>query len=131
MNLDLHGCVGVSAANKLCDQGLVSSVTFVKSHSRAGSFVFEAIEMELGAILQIGRISMAEATKHPFIAEAFARMRIDQFAGDDYVVFDHDHLSRYDPEMLEVALARSARSWRTPGGPVHLGFSWMNGRASR
>ncbi|QRZ12958.1 hypothetical protein JWJ88_10245 [Paracoccus methylovorus] len=117
MNLELHGCVGISAANALCDCGLVSPATFVKSRSDMGDFVFEAIEMELQATVEIGRISLAQATKHPFITEAFARMQIDQFATDERVVFDHGHLSQCSPKALETAFARSARSWRRGAAP--------------
>lgn len=92
--------------------GLVSPVTFIAPRSHAGALVFEAIEMDLQATLEIGRISMAAAAKHPFIAEAFARMEIDQFAKEEHVVFDRSYLSRCSLEMQETAFARSARSWR-------------------
>lgn len=119
MNLDLHGCVGITAANMLCDCGLVSLVSFVASRNDAGNLVFEAIEMELLATVEIGRISQAGAVKHPFITEAFERMRTDQFATHEHVVFDYDYLSQCGPEALEAAFARSARGWRrweTPSG---------------
>lgn len=112
MNLELHGCVGISAANELCELGLVSLVTFVSPRSHAEALVFDAIEMDFQATLEIGRISMASATKHPFIAEAFARMQIDQFATEERVVFDQGYLSQCGLEMQETAFARSARSWR-------------------
>ena len=115
MNLELHGCVSIPAANALCELGLVSPVTFVASRSHAGALVFEAIEMDLQAIIEIGRISMASASKHPFIAEAFARMQIDQFATEEHVVFDQGYLSQQGLEMQEAAFARSARSWRCQG----------------
>ena len=112
MNLDLHGCVGIAAANMLCDCGLVSPATFVASCNDAGDLVFKAIEMELLATVEIGRISQAGAAKHPFITEAFARMRTDQFATHKHVVFNYDHLSQCGPEALETAFARSAKRWR-------------------
>ena len=112
MNLELHGCAGISAANELCELGLVSPVTFVAPRSHAGALVFEAIEMDLQAILEIGRISTASATKHPFIAEAFARMQIDQFATEEHVVFNRGFLSQCGLEMQQTAFARSARNWR-------------------
>ncbi|WP_323032430.1 hypothetical protein [Paracoccus sp. (in: a-proteobacteria)] len=93
MNLDLHGCVGITAANMLCDYELVSPATFVASRNDAGNLVFEAIEMELLATVEIGRISQAGAAKPPFITEAFARMRADQLAIHKHVVFDYDYLS--------------------------------------
>lgn len=65
MNLDLHGCVGITAANMLCDYELVSPATFVASRNDAGDLVFEAIEMELLATVEIGRISQAGATTPP------------------------------------------------------------------
>lgn len=119
MNLDLHGCVGITAANMLCDCGLVLPATFLISRNDAGNLVFDAIEVELLATVEIGRISLAGAAKHPFITEAFARMRTDQFATHEHVVFDYDHLSQCRPEALETALARSVRRWRrreTPKG---------------
>lgn len=112
MNLELHGCVSVSAANVLCDRGWVYPATFVASRDHGETLIFEAIEMDLQAIIEIGRISMASATKHPFIAEAFARMQIDQFATEEHVVFDQGYLSQCGLEMQETAFARSARSWR-------------------
>lgn len=74
--------------------------------------VFEAIETDLQAILETDRIAIASTAKHPFIAEAFARMQIDQFAAEKHVVFDQSYLSRCSLEMQETAFARSARSWR-------------------
>lgn len=112
MNLELHGCAGISAANELCELRLVSPVRFIVSRSHAEPLVFEAIELDLQAILEINQISMALATKHPFIAEAFARMQIDQFAKEKHVVFDQGYLSQCGLEMQETAVARSARSWR-------------------
>lgn len=112
MNLELHGCVRISAANELCELGLVSPFRFAVSRSNAEALVFEAIETDLQAILEIGRIAMASTVKHPFIAEAFARMQIDQFATEEHVVFDQGYLSRCGLEMQEAAFARSARRWR-------------------
>lgn len=112
MNLELHGCVSISAANELCELGLVSPFRFAVSRSYAEALVFEAIETDLQAILEIGRISIASTAKHPFIAEAFARMQIDQFAPEEHVVFDQSYLSRCSLEMQEAAFARSARGWR-------------------
>ncbi|WP_323032416.1 hypothetical protein [Paracoccus sp. (in: a-proteobacteria)] len=106
MNLDLHGCVGITAANMLCDCGLVSPATFVASRNDGGDLVFEAIEMELLATVEIGRISQVGAAKHPFITEAFARMRIDQFTTHEHVVFDYDHLSQCGPEALETSIRK-------------------------
>jgi len=65
MNLALHGCVGITAANMLCDCGLVSTATFVASRNDAGDLAFEAIEMELLATVEIGRISQAGAATPP------------------------------------------------------------------
>lgn len=104
--------MSISAANELCDRGLVFPATFVVSRSHDGALVFEAIEMDLQAILEIGRISMASTAKHPFIADAFARMQIDQFATKEQVVFDQGYLSQCSLEMLEILLLRSARNWR-------------------
>lgn len=120
MNLELHGCVGISAANALRDRGWVDPVTFVAFRDHGEALIFEAIEMDFQATLEIGRISMASTTKHPFIAEAFARMQIDQFATEEHVVFDQGYLSRCGLEMQEAAFARSARSWRhlTASSPV-------------
>lgn len=112
MNLELHGCVSISAANELCELGLVSPFRFAVSRSHAEALVFEAIETDLQAILEIDRIAIASTAKHPFIAEAFARMQIDQFATEEHVVFDQGYLSRCGLEMQEAAFARSARSWR-------------------
>lgn len=112
MNLDLHGCIGVTAANLLCDCKLISPVTFVKPHDNIGNLAFEAVEMDLAAIIEIGRISQAAAADHPFITEAFARMRVDQFATEHVVVFDSGYLSRCSTQMLEIAFRRSARGWR-------------------
>lgn len=108
MNLEIHGCVGIAAANLLCDAGLVSPVIFAKPRENT----FEAVEIEFAGTIEIGRVSMAEAANHPFITEAFARMRVDQFAADRHVVFDHGYLSRCNTRMLDIAFARSARGWR-------------------
>lgn len=42
--------------------------------------------MEFLATVEISRISLVGAAKHPFITEAFARMRTDQFATHEHVV---------------------------------------------
>ncbi|XQZ55555.1 hypothetical protein E2979_21055 [Paracoccus yeei] len=112
MNLEIHGCVGITAANLLCDRRLVSPAIFAKSCENAKDLAFEAVEIELAGTIEIGRVSMAEAANHPFITEAFARMRVDQFAADRHVVLDHGYLSRCSMRMLDIAFARSARGWR-------------------
>ncbi len=84
----------------------------LSDRSHDGALFFEAIEMDLQAILEIGRISMASAAKHPFIADAFARMQIDQFATEEQVVFDQNYLSQCGLEMLEIVHPRSAQNWR-------------------
>lgn len=108
MNLEIPGCLGIAAANLLCDTGLVSPVIFAKPCENT----FEAVEIELAGTIEIGRVSMAEAANHPFITEAFARMRVNQFAADRHVVFDHSYLSRCSTRILDIAFARSARGWR-------------------
>ena len=111
MNLELHGCIGVEAANLLCDAGMVSPMVFSAPGS-TGNICVEAVEIELLGTIEIGCIAMAEATDHPFIAEAFARMRIDQYAEEERVVYDIGYLSKCTTEELEIASARSAKAWR-------------------
>ncbi len=104
--------MGVAGANLLTDSRLVSPATFAKSRENAADLTFEAVEIELAGTIEIGRVSMAEAANYPFITEAFARMRVDQFAADRHVVFDHGYLSRRGTRMLDIAFATSARGWR-------------------
>lgn len=65
MNLELHGCVSISAANELCELGLVSPFTFAVSGSHAEALVFEAIETDLQAILEIAGLQLLRRRSIP------------------------------------------------------------------
>lgn len=91
---------------------MVTPSRLIRFGASAEVLAFEALELELTAVLDTGRILEAKATKHPFIAEAFARMETDQFADDATVVFATSHLSRCSDFALRRAWSRSATSWR-------------------
>jgi hypothetical protein len=67
---------------------------------------FDAIEMEMQASIEIGRILLAQSVRHPFVTEAFGRMQIGQFSSEERVVFDLGHLSQCTPQALEATLER-------------------------
>ncbi|MCL4066237.1 hypothetical protein M3484_06620 [Pseudomonas sp. GX19020] len=87
MNLEIHGCTGMAEANWLCDLGMAAPSSVVRLGAHSKPLVFEAIELELSAILETGKILAARAVRHPFIAYTFARMEENQFADDGQVVF--------------------------------------------
>lgn len=47
MNLHIHGCVDVQAANQLCDLGMAVPATFARRVPGSGLLFFEALELEL------------------------------------------------------------------------------------
>lgn len=112
MNLEIHGCTGVAEANWLCALGMAAPSNVVRHDAHGQSLAFEAIELELTAILETGKILAARAVKHPFIAEAFARMEDNQFADDSQVVFSVSHMGRFTLTSIELEWRRSAVGWR-------------------
>lgn len=111
MNLQIHGCIGMKDARRLCDLGMVTPKRVLRSGTRGEPRAFEAIEQGLQALIEIGRIEIARAVKHPFVAAAFARMEVDQFAEDDHVVFSVSYLERAEVAEIETAWLRSAVRW--------------------
>ncbi len=112
MNLQIHGCIGVKDARHLCDFGMITPRRVLRSGARGEPRAFEAIEPELQALIEIGRIEIARAVKHPFVAEAFARMDVDQYAEDDQVVFSVSYLEQSEVAEIEAAWLRSAVRWQ-------------------
>ncbi|SEC38420.1 hypothetical protein SAMN05519105_2478 [Rhodobacter sp. 24-YEA-8] len=111
MNLQIHGCIGVEDAKRLCDLGMAIPERVLRSDARGEPRTFEAIELGLQAIIEIGRIEIARAVKHPFVAAAFTRMDVDQFAEDDHVVFSVSYLERAEVAEIKTAWLRSAVQW--------------------
>ncbi|MDP0927917.1 hypothetical protein Q0601_12095 [Paracoccus onubensis] len=114
MNLHLHGTVDVEAGNALCDCGLAFPKRFSDVNTQGQFLGFDAITLELGAYVEIGRIEQTRAARHRFVTEAFARMAVDQYATAEIVVFEHSYLEKLLPDWLEAAHERSARLWRIP-----------------
>lgn len=112
MNLELHGSVDVDGANDLCDMGFLSPVLFSCTGVGGRTLNFQAVQRELTAHIETGRMLAALAVEHPFILEARERMNIDQFRSLDVVVFDEGHLKNLSPAQLSDAYKRSAESWR-------------------
>lgn len=112
MNLQIHGCICAKDARYLCDLGMVTPKRVLRSDARGEPRAFEAIEPELQALIEIGRIEVARAVKHPFVAEAFARMDVDRFTEDDQVVFSVFHLEQIEVAAIEAAWLRSAVRWQ-------------------
>ena len=92
MNLHLHGCVDVDAANQLCDLELATPTTFARRVPSVGLLSFEALELELSGYLEIGRIDQGRAIRHRFFQDAFARMATDQCADATELVFESSYL---------------------------------------
>lgn len=112
INLEIHGCTGVAEANWLCDLGMAAPSSVVRLGALGKPLVFEAIELELSAILETGKILAARAVRHPFIADAFARMEENQFADDGQVVFSVSYVGRCPLASMEVKWRKSVAGWR-------------------
>lgn len=100
------------SGNMLCDRGLASPQRYSRVNRQGQLLGFDAIALELGAYVEIGRIEQARAVKHRFVPEAFVRMGVDQYATAEVVVFEHSYLEKLSPDLLDAAHERSARHWR-------------------
>lgn len=112
MNLEFHGWTDSTSANALCDRGLLRSKGLTLAIGDGLKHRFEVVELELDACLEISRIRLAEAIRHPFIQEAFARMRQDQHASAAAVVFEASYLLGLVPADRMRACYRTAYAWR-------------------
>ncbi len=111
MNLHLHGCVDVDAANRLCDLELATPTTFARRVPGVGLLSFETLELELSGYLEIGRIDQGRAIGHPFVQDAFARMATDQFAGAAELVFESSYLDQLNSAALVEKHRIAAEAW--------------------
>ncbi len=112
MNLHIHGCVDVQAANQLCDLGLAVPATFARRVPGSGLLSFEALELELAGYIEINRIDQARAIRHRFVQDAVARMAVDQFAGEDKLVFQRSYLEGLTGLDLATKHQLTAVGWR-------------------
>ena len=112
VNLHIHGCVDVQAANQLCDLGLAVPATFARRVPGSGLLSFEALELELTGNIEINGIDQARAILHPFVQDAVARTAVDQFAGKDKLVFERSYLEGQADEYLAVKHQLTAAGWR-------------------
>ncbi|WP_248364927.1 hypothetical protein [Aliiroseovarius sp. S1339] len=92
--------------------GFISPALITCTGIRGRTLNFQAVQRELTAHIETGRMLAALAVEHPFILEARERMNIDQFRSQDAVVFDEGHLNKLSPTELIDAIKRSATSWR-------------------
>lgn len=115
MNLHLHGCVDVAAANWLCDLELAAPTTFTRRVPGVGLLSFEAVVLELSGYFEINRIDQGRAILHRFLQDAFARMATDQLAGAAGLVFESSYLDQLSSAALveKHKIAAEAWLWRT------------------
>ncbi|MFD1883382.1 hypothetical protein [Paracoccus pacificus] len=111
MNLHLHGCVDVDAANRLCDLQLAAPTTFTRRVPGVGLLAFEALELELSGYLEIGRIDQGRAIRHRFVQVACARMATDQCAGGAELVFESSYLEGLNLAVLVEKHKIAAEAW--------------------
>lgn len=112
VNLHIHGCVDVEAANQLCDLDLAVPATFARRVAGIGLLSFEALELELTGYIEINRIDQARAIRHRFVQDAVARTAVDQFAREDRLVFGRSYLEGLTDEDLAVKDQLTAAGWR-------------------
>lgn len=114
MNLHLHGCMDVGAANQLCDLELAAPTTFTRRVPGVGLLSFKALELELSGYLEIGRIDQGRAIRHRLLQDAFARMATDQCAGATELVFESSYLEGLQPAALVEKHKIAAEAWLRP-----------------
>lgn len=102
----------MQAANQLCDLGLAVPATFARRVPGSGLLSFEAFELELAGYIEINRIDQARAIRHRFVQDAFARTAVDQFAGEDKLVFERCYLEGLADEYLAAKHQLTAIGWR-------------------
>jgi hypothetical protein len=112
VNLHIHGCVDVKAANQLCDFGLTVPATFARRVPGYGLLSFEALELELAGYIEINGIDQARAIRHQFVEDTVARMAVDQFAGAEKLVFQRSYLEGLTGVDLAVKHQLTAVGWR-------------------
>lgn len=111
MNLYLHGCVDVAAANRLCDLQLAKPTTFTRRVPGVGLLSFEALELELSGYIEVNRIDQGRTIRHAFVQDAFARMATDQFADAAVLVFESSYLDGLQSAALVEKHEIASEAW--------------------